>query len=295
MDFIENQVLRAREEMETGGLLLGTIGPGTERVVLAATPPGPSALHHPVMFERDLRFSQFLLDNMHHQHKLEYLGEWHKHPRNFTEPSSGDEIGCRAILSDPAYKIDGLLLFPIFTVTDDSKVKRHCYCMDTSLRYCIFSPTVEERAHFMDSIHSWEQQYIAGATSNISTISITAATEPSRAQDEGADAPLTEPHWYEVGRGKEELASIMALTTKGLNLSARILPDKRIAIAVNGPGHQEVTVICDKSHPQTPPIVHITSAHFWHSNLELAQFISDIHLFFSRDSSSRLDVADEQI
>ncbi len=91
LDFIESQVMQAREELETGGLLLGLIGPGTQRVVLAASPPGPAALHHPVMFERDIEFSQFVLNEAYARHQLAYLGEWHKHPK----PAQNQAVAMR--------------------------------------------------------------------------------------------------------------------------------------------------------------------------------------------------------
>jgi integrative and conjugative element protein (TIGR02256 family) len=158
LQFIERQVLTARDE--TGGLLLGNIGPGNRRVVLAASPPGPKALHHPTMFERDLDFSQFVLNEVYARHGLSYVGEWHKHPSMCTEPSGGDEVGCRSILSDPDYRIDGLLLFPIFTVSPFGAVKSHYFYMDRSLRYRTFSPSIEDRPDFTSSIVELERQYL---------------------------------------------------------------------------------------------------------------------------------------
>jgi integrative and conjugative element protein (TIGR02256 family) len=164
LEFIESQVRAAPEHLETGGLLMGHIGPGETRVVLAASPPGPRAVHHPTMFERDLKFSQYMLNEMYTRHQLEYVGEWHKHPRHFTAPSGGDLDGCRAILTDPAYRIAGLMLFPIFTLSQDGQVHAHYYCMDRSLTYRGFNPVIQKRDHQMESARAAEQRYLEKAS-----------------------------------------------------------------------------------------------------------------------------------
>src|ERR1700682_1476084 len=262
LDFMESQVIQAREDLEAGGLLLGSTGPGGQRVVLAASPPGPAALHHPVMFERDLEFSQFILNEAYGLHKLEYLGEWHKHPKTCTEPSGGDEDGCRSILTDPAYKISGLMLFPIFTLSRTGDVDRHYYCMDRSLNYRVFSPIIEEREHFMPTVRDLERQYLTRPRRTPPTSADKQAALGFKS-DLSLDRSTVPAQWYDSDAGRQDLlAAMTSLKAKGLNLDTRSLADGRLALIIKGPKGQEVTVICDKNHPGQAPVVQVTAPSF---------------------------------
>ncbi|MGA2268763.1 MAG: Mov34/MPN/PAD-1 family protein [Bryobacteraceae bacterium] len=291
LDFIESQVIQAREELETGGLLLGSIGPRAQRVVLAASPAGPAALHHPVMFERDLEFSQFMLNEAYDLHKLEYLGEWHKHPRTCTEPSGGDEDGCRSILTDPAYKIAGLMLFPIFTLKRTGGVDHHYYCMDRSLTYRVFCPIIEDREHFMPTVLDLERRYLARPRCSPSASTNTQVTLVFKS-DLSLDRTAVSPQWYDSDAGRRYLlAATTSLRAKGLDLDTRSLADGRLALIIKGPKGQQVTVICDKNHPSQAPVVQVTAPSSWDGSSSLADFMAEIHQFFSRCGRDHLDVS----
>jgi integrative and conjugative element protein (TIGR02256 family) len=290
LDFIESQVIKAREDLETGGLLLGSIGPGAQRVVLAATPPGPAALHHPVMFERDLEFSQFMLHEVFGRHKLEYLGEWHKHPRTCIEPSGGDEDGCRSILTDPAYRIAGLMLFPIFTLSRTGGVDHHYYCMDRSLTYRVFSPIIEDREHFMPTVRELELRYLMRPRRS-PPASTNKQADPTFKSEPSPDRPAASPQWYDSDAGRRDLlAATASLRAKGLDLETRSLADGRLALIIKGPNGQEVTVICDKNHPREAPVVQVVAPSSWDGSLSLADYMSEVHLFFSRAGRDHVDV-----
>ena len=111
--FIEEQVKAVPDQLETGGLLLGA-ALDNGRLVTHATPPGPKAIHQDGMFQKDLDFSQAILNHLAKKAGVDYVGEWHKHPPFLKGPSHGDREGAVAILQDSDYKTKGMLVFPIW-------------------------------------------------------------------------------------------------------------------------------------------------------------------------------------
>lgn len=290
LHFIEQEVRQIPDELETGGLLLGRIGPEFKRVVLAASPPGPSAIHHPAMFERDLGFCQYILDEVYKLHQLVYVGEWHKHPRGCPQPSWRDAAGCRSILQDPAYKIDGFLLFPIFTVASEGAVEPHYYCMDHSRSFRSFVPALEDLKDFNDCVRRLESEY--GTTSprgSASESSQALQTQPAQSEQEGAERDIR--HWYETPAGKGRLADIVeGLKSKGLALEPRVLSDGRLALAIKGPKAQEMIVVCAEAHPSAPPVIQVSSPANWNQAQTLMEYISTLHDFFAREQDERSNV-----
>jgi len=59
---------------------------------------------------------------------------------------------------------------------------------------------------------------------------------------------------------------------------------------IKGPNGQEVTVICDKNHPREAPVVQVVAPSSWDGSSSLAEFMSEIHLFFSRTGRDHVDV-----
>lgn len=111
--FIEEQVNAVPDLLETGGLLLGTeLDDG--RLITHATPPGPKAIHQQGMFQKDLDFSQAILNHLAQKTGVDYVGEWHKHPPFLKRPSDGDRQGAMEILQDSDYQTKGMLVFPIW-------------------------------------------------------------------------------------------------------------------------------------------------------------------------------------
>ncbi|MCL5808114.1 MAG: Mov34/MPN/PAD-1 family protein [Deltaproteobacteria bacterium] len=111
--FIGEQVKAVPDHLETGGLLLGTVL-DDGRLITHATPPGPEAIHQEGVFQKDLDFSQAILNHLARKTGVEYVGEWHKHPPFLKRPSHGDRQGAAAILQDSDYKTKGMLVFPIW-------------------------------------------------------------------------------------------------------------------------------------------------------------------------------------
>ena len=111
--FIEEQVKAVPDHLETGGLLLGTALDDV-RLITHATPPGPKAIHQEGMFEKDLDFSQAILNHLATKTGVDYVGEWHKHPPFLKRPSHRDRQNAVAILQDSDYQTKGMLVLPIW-------------------------------------------------------------------------------------------------------------------------------------------------------------------------------------
>lgn len=76
---------------ETGGILLGRDpnAAGLIKVLLAAG-PGPQAIRCPSYFLRDLHYSRRLARLAYEREGLQWVGDWHTHPRGPACPSSFD-------------------------------------------------------------------------------------------------------------------------------------------------------------------------------------------------------------
>jgi len=122
MDVIRREALKF--DIETGGILIGSRSADGAVLVTHATPPGPAAVHNAVYFKRDVAYQQAALNSLHRRYGVQYLGEWHKHPRNLPVPSGGDFQGVRDLLADPDYGVNDLL-FPIIICEPDLGFQIH--------------------------------------------------------------------------------------------------------------------------------------------------------------------------
>lgn len=91
--------------LETGGVLVGFVDRKLDGVVItAASGPGPKAHHGPTSFNRDREFCQAFID----QHagdsdgRIDFVGEWHKHPEPDPWPSAVDRNTYMRLAADPA-------------------------------------------------------------------------------------------------------------------------------------------------------------------------------------------------
>lgn len=86
-----------RWPMETGGLLLGA--PGLIRQVVG---PGPAATHGPTGFEPDHSWQADQVDRRWRRDpSIDYLGDWHTHPKGRPVPSPLDRSTMRDIAAHP--------------------------------------------------------------------------------------------------------------------------------------------------------------------------------------------------
>jgi proteasome lid subunit RPN8/RPN11 len=81
----------SEDGQETGGILLGR-DPDAEGLieVLLAAGPGPHAIRSPSYFLRDLHYSRRLARLVYEREGLQWVGDWHTHPRGPVCPSSFD-------------------------------------------------------------------------------------------------------------------------------------------------------------------------------------------------------------
>ena len=89
--------------LETGGLLLGwTTGPGAV-VISRVIGPGPRANHRATSFTPDAAWQERQLADAYEQagRRLQYLGDWHSHPRGTIRLSGTDRATLRLIAHHP--------------------------------------------------------------------------------------------------------------------------------------------------------------------------------------------------
>jgi integrative and conjugative element protein (TIGR02256 family) len=85
---------------ETGGVLLGYWGDGTqEPVITHSVGPGPDALHEPVRFRPDQPYQLAEIASLYEssERTIQYLGDWHSHPSGSGGLSTVDRRTLRRI------------------------------------------------------------------------------------------------------------------------------------------------------------------------------------------------------
>lgn len=115
----------ASTDIETGGILIGTLNHNQNLIVRFATGPGPNAKREKFRFEKDIAYCQRILEEKYNQHKSDgvYLGEWHYHAFGSNNPSDIDLLSLHQISQQKNYLTDKpiMLIFskdkkPSFTV-----------------------------------------------------------------------------------------------------------------------------------------------------------------------------------
>lgn len=99
----------AKVGLETGGVLVGFVDAKLDAVVITgASGPGANARHGPTSFNRDREFCQAFIDR--HagdtQGRIDFVGEWHKHPEPDPWPSPVDRDTYMRLAVDPAAHVE---------------------------------------------------------------------------------------------------------------------------------------------------------------------------------------------
>jgi len=132
---------------ETGGLLVGRrvyAGEKSLLVVVEASGPGEKADRQLFTYAPEVDALQHALNEACQRYyarglKVDYIGEWHKHPARMNYLSGGDvKEGC-SILDDPGYNLEyGEILLPIVTVggrkTKNPEVLLNIYYLSRTCR-----------------------------------------------------------------------------------------------------------------------------------------------------------------
>ncbi|MCB0209619.1 MAG: Mov34/MPN/PAD-1 family protein [Anaerolineae bacterium] len=114
---MRQEAKKARPEEETGGILVGRRLDHRRILVIAATGPGPNAVHHHYMFSPDVEFANQELERLRQVYPgTDLIGLWHKHPPNLERPSHGDEQQVAEIFNDPDYAHLTELVTPIVLI-----------------------------------------------------------------------------------------------------------------------------------------------------------------------------------
>ena len=106
------ELVLASPGVETGGVLVGDMQENIHSInITHASGPGPASKQTHSGFERDIAFCQTFI-NEHAVDGRLYLGEWHSHPTNNTQPSSKD---IRS-LTDIAQQKEYLTTHPVMLI-----------------------------------------------------------------------------------------------------------------------------------------------------------------------------------
>ncbi|WP_419095527.1 Mov34/MPN/PAD-1 family protein [Pseudarthrobacter naphthalenicus] len=101
---------------ETGGILLGHWHYGNV-VITNMVGPGPKAQHHIAAFtpDRDWQYEQIDLLFAESQGTIQYLGDWHTHPRGVPFPSKTDVSLLASIASSPESRCPRPIMYILAT------------------------------------------------------------------------------------------------------------------------------------------------------------------------------------
>jgi integrative and conjugative element protein (TIGR02256 family) len=93
---------------ETGGLLLGWSPRPGAVVISQVIGPGPGARHHATAFTPDAAWQEDQLAQAYELagRRLQYLGDWHTHPRGTARLSGTDRATLRRIAAHPDARAD---------------------------------------------------------------------------------------------------------------------------------------------------------------------------------------------
>ena len=111
---------------EIGGVLPGCTM-GDALVVPFSIPAGPDAKCTAVRFSPDSGWQQVFLDFLFARFGVDYLGDWHRHPGLFDQPSAHDLRMARHIVTDAAWNKPEAV-FPI-AVIEKGQVRMRAYLM----------------------------------------------------------------------------------------------------------------------------------------------------------------------
>lgn len=97
---------------EAGGILMGSVYPGSHAIIEVATTPGPLDYAGPYFFNRSRRAAQELVNRAWRESggAQNYLGEWHSHPVPWPSPSGRDRQMIRNMIRESILGVNFLVL-----------------------------------------------------------------------------------------------------------------------------------------------------------------------------------------
>jgi hypothetical protein len=163
---------------ETGGILVGRmfdLAGGLILVVVAASGPGAAAHRRGHTYAPDTLARQNELETWreaYRPYRVDYVGEWHKHPPGYRQPSGGDTLQVIDILSDSSYNLPDGIFTPIVTIEDGRFMLHGHYYSREQLRAeaveCIVADA--DIRPLLDQLVALEQQSPAGSPAGASAM-----------------------------------------------------------------------------------------------------------------------------
>lgn len=281
LDVIRREALRSK--VETGGVLIGSRskdGDGSF-LVTHATPPGPRARHGSHFFERDVEYQQEILDDLSLRYGVQYLGEWHKHPRNYPVPSPGDLLGVRELLGDPSYGVDEIL-FPIVICEKDLGFLLHPFFVRdcgpatdfVTMRWHELPMSIEPDGVFSDPSSvsgvdegepcarvtpdpssTWKNWFQVLPFSSGPTAPVSARSTAGLATEALPQEEVVKPdQWYRCPSGRERLGEEQRLLRSfGLIAQPFTTTEDNLCFSFARAGGREIVLVCPASFPEMAP------------------------------------------
>jgi hypothetical protein len=151
---------------ETGGILVGRmfhLAGGRILVVVAASGPGAAAHRRGHTYAPDTLARQNELEawrETYRPYRVDYVGEWHKHPPGYRQPSAGDTLQVIDILRDSSYSLPDGIFTPIVTIEDGRFMLHGHYYSREQMRAETVECTVadDDIRWLLDQLVALEQQ-----------------------------------------------------------------------------------------------------------------------------------------
>ncbi|PWW26613.1 integrative and conjugative element protein (TIGR02256 family) [Cytobacillus oceanisediminis] len=128
LSFIENEVKKTDNEVETGGILMGYYTVKDEVVITHCSGPGPKAKHRKYSVTLDSAYAQKFVDEIYLQtnRNITYIGDWHSHTFNDLTPSRTDKKELNKIAKNRLSRLETPIML-IVCYDDQQLFKKSFY------------------------------------------------------------------------------------------------------------------------------------------------------------------------
>lgn len=128
LSFITNEVRETKNEVETGGILMGYYTVKDEVVITNICGPGPKAKQKKYSIVLDSLYAQKFVNEIFKETngQITYIGDWHSHTTDNLTPSRTDKNGLKKLANNKRSR----LVMPIMLITnykEEALLKRGFY------------------------------------------------------------------------------------------------------------------------------------------------------------------------
>jgi integrative and conjugative element protein (TIGR02256 family) len=116
LDFIECEVRETKNDVETGGVLMGYYTVKDEVVITHCCGPGPKAIQKRYSIFLDSSYAQEFVNEVYTNSdgQITYIGDWHSHTSSNLTPSRTDKIELNKIVKNKQSRLG----MPIMVITN---------------------------------------------------------------------------------------------------------------------------------------------------------------------------------